>query len=116
MEPTIIIDELYARLGDDDVLVLDCRGAEDWVRFEAQIPGALRMTAAEIALDLAILPDDELIILCGCAVDGADTWELCRLLRAHGRDAVCLSGGLLAWMGAGYPTERHPAAPPCAPP
>ncbi|MBJ6764343.1 rhodanese-like domain-containing protein [Myxococcaceae bacterium JPH2] len=110
MEPTIIIDELYARLGDEDVLVLDCRGAEDWARFESQIPGALRMTAAEIAVDLEILPDDELIVLCGCAEDGADTWELCRLLRARGRDAVCLSGGLLAWMGAGYPTERHPAA------
>lgn len=107
MEPTIVCDELYLRLGDDDVLVLDCRNATDWERYEFHIPGALKMTASEIARDLAMLPDDELIVLCGCSPDGADMRRVCRLLRLRGRNAVCLVGGLQAWVTGGYPTERH---------
>jgi rhodanese-related sulfurtransferase len=108
VEPNIICDELYMRLGDDDVLVLDCRDASDWERYELQIPGALRMTVSEIARDLAMLPDDELIVLCGCCPDGMDLRRICRLLRLRGRNAVCLAGGLQAWVTGGYPTERHP--------
>ncbi|XXF75518.1 rhodanese-like domain-containing protein [Myxococcaceae bacterium GXIMD 01537] len=112
MEPTILCTELYVRLGDEDVLVLDCRKAEDWARFGLHIPGALWMTPEEIARDLGVLPDDELIVVCGCDVDGADMRRICRLLRRRGRDAVCLQGGLHAWVTGGLPTERH--APPKA--
>ncbi|GMT95896.1 hypothetical protein KH5H1_00150 [Corallococcus caeni] len=110
VEPTIICDELFMRLGDEDVLVLDCRDAMDWERFEIHIPGALRMTASEIARDLAMLPDDELIVLCGTTQDCADIRRVCRVLRLRGRNAVCLAGGLHAWVTGGYPTERHARA------
>lgn len=111
MEPTIICAELYMRLGDDEVLVLDCRDPSDWERYDLHIPGALRMTPTEIARDLHMLPDDELIVLYGCSPDGRDTRRVCRLLRMRGREAVCLEGGLGAWVTGGYPTERHASAP-----
>ncbi len=107
MEPTIICAELYVRLGDDEVLVIDCREASDWERYELHIPGALRMSVAEIARGLHMLPDDELIVLCGCSPDGMDMRRICRLLRMRGRNAVCLEGGLQAWVTGGFPTERH---------
>ncbi len=107
MEHTILCTELYVRLGDDDVLVLDCRDIEDWARYEAHIPGALWMTPEEIINDLSILPDDELIVVCGCSADGSDVRRICRLLRMRGRNAVCLHGGLQAWVTSGLPTERH---------
>ncbi len=111
MEPTIICAELYMRLGDDEVLVIDCRDPSEWERYDLHIPGALRMTPVEIARDLHMLPDDELIVLCGCSPEGRDTRRVCRLLRMRGREAVCLEGGLGAWVTGGYPTERHAHEP-----
>lgn len=107
MEPAILCTELFVRLGDDDVLVLDCRSVEDWARYSLHIPGALWMTPEEIVQDLSILPDDELIIVVGCAEDGSDGRQICRLLRLRGRNAVCLEGGLQEWITHGLPTERH---------
>ena len=111
MEPTILCTDLYLRLGDDELLVIDCRSPAEWERHALHIPGALRMSPTEVARDHRMLPDDELIVLCGCSSDAADLRRVCRLLRMHGRDAVCLDGGLQAWIRGGYPTERHARAP-----
>ncbi len=107
MEPSILCTELFVRLGDDDVLVLDCRDVDAWTHYGLHIPGALWMPPEEILRDLFILPDDELIVVCGCAPDGSDMRRVCRLLRQAGREAVCLRGGLQAWITSGLPTERH---------
>jgi rhodanese-related sulfurtransferase len=113
MELRIPCAELYLRLGDDDVLVLDCRSPDHWEQVEFHIPGALRMTPEEIARDLFILPDDELIVLYGCEDDWEDVCRLCGMLLMRGLHAVCLMGGIQAWMAEGFPTERHlcPVAP-----
>lgn len=107
MEPTILCTELFLRLGDDDVLVLDCRDVSDWSRYELHIPGALWMTPQQIVEELSVLPDDELIVVCGCEPDSEQCQRICRLLRMRGRQAVCLQGGLRAWTDSGLPTERH---------
>ena len=100
-------DELYVRLGDDEILVLDCREPEDWTRYGWHVPGALWMTFEEIVRDVVVLPDDELIVVCGCAPDGSDARRVCRLLQRLGFNVVCLEGGLQAWMIAGLPTDCH---------
>ncbi len=102
----IVCSELLMRLGDDELLVIDCRHPEDWSRLEVHIPGALRISVTELSDCAHVLPDDELIVLCGVAPDGADSRRAHRLLKLRGRDSVCLSGGLQAWLSAGYPTER----------
>ncbi len=105
--------ELLQRLGDDELLVLDCRTLEDWMAFDIHIPGSLRMSLAELVDAGHELPDDELIVVVGWSADGSDARKARRILRLRGRDAVCLEGGLRAWVGAGYPIERHgqPARP-----
>ena len=99
--------ELFVRLGDEEVLVLDCREPSDWERYGLHIPGALWMTFEEILRDLAVLPDDELIVVCGCAPDGSDAHRVCRLLQRHGLQVVCLDGGLQGWITHGLPVEQH---------
>jgi rhodanese-related sulfurtransferase len=107
MELRIPCAELYLRLGDDDVLVLDCRSPDSWEQVEFHIPGSLRMTPEEVARDLFILPDDELIVLYGCEADWENVLRVCRMLLLQGRNAVCLEGGIQAWMAEGFPTEQH---------
>jgi rhodanese-related sulfurtransferase len=107
MEPVIDSRDLYLRLGDEELLVIDCREEEDWAANPFRIPGALRMPLAELSEAAHALPDDELIVLCGALHDGSDARRAWRILRLHERDAVCLHGGLPAWIGAGYPTEPH---------
>jgi rhodanese-related sulfurtransferase len=107
MEPLIEPRDLYLRLGDDEVLVIDCREEEAWSELPVRIPGALKMTLHELSEAHHVLPDDELIILCGADPDGSDARSAWRILRLHDRDAVCLRGGLHGWIGAGYPTEPH---------
>jgi rhodanese-related sulfurtransferase len=107
MELRIPCAELYLRLGDDDVLVLDCRSPDNWELVEFHIPGSLRMAPDEVYRDLFILPDDELIVLYGCEADWENVLRICRMLMMQGRKAVCLEGGIQAWVAEGFPTERH---------
>ena len=111
MELRIPCAELYLRLGDDDVLVLDCRSPQDWEQLEFHIPGALRMTPEEVVQDQGVLPDDELIVLCGCESDVDAVLRLCQLLLLRGRNAVFIPGGIHTWVSEGFPTERHRSRP-----
>ncbi len=111
MEPTIECQELFLRLSDDEVLVVDCRTDEEWSNYQFQIPGALRMSVREMREWARVLPDDELIVLCGIAFDGADAREAYWILQMQGLESVCLDGGLRGWIRAGLPTERCTSLP-----
>ena len=86
---------------------MDCREDADWERFQFQVPGALRMSPRELKEWSHILPDDELIVLYGCEADWENVLRICRMLLMQGRKAVCLEGGIQAWVSEGFPTERH---------
>ena len=107
MELLISCSELLERLGDEDVLVLDVRSDADWERLPVHVPGALRLAPGELLTAIDMLPDDELIILCGTAPEDADARRALHLLRRAGRMARVLAGGLHAWVLGGLPTERH---------
>ncbi len=107
VEPTIGCRELYSLLHEDDIVVVDCRAEEAWRGMPVHIPGALWMTLPELLRSAHVLPDDELIVLCGSDPDGRDSQRACRMLRQRGREAVSLEGGLNAWIRAGLPTDRH---------
>ncbi len=109
MIPTVDCRELYLRLGDDDLVVVDCRSQDEWNGLEAHIPGALWMPPQELESEDAVhaLPDDELIVLCGLGPDGSDARRAYRILQLRGRDAVCLEGGLETWVTNGYPADHH---------
>jgi rhodanese-related sulfurtransferase len=107
VELLISCSELYDRLGDDDVLVVDVRSEADWERLPVHVPGALRLAPEELGAAIEMLPDDELIALCGTAGAESDARRASHLLRRAGRMARVLAGGLHAWILSGLPTERH---------
>ena len=102
--------DLLGRLGSDElVVVVDCRGSEEWERWPVQIPGALRFTLVEILETPWVLPDDELIVLYDATGTSPTVRRAYSVLNLAGRTAAVLDGGLLSWLAAGFPTERRGA-------
>ena len=108
MEAAIPSWDLLSRLGDEDVVVVDCRSLDEAERWPIQIPGSLRMTLQEIVDAPWALPDDELIVLFDANGNGSALRRAHQVLIHSGRSAVMLLEGLRGWLAAGFPTERMP--------
>jgi rhodanese-related sulfurtransferase/predicted transcriptional regulator len=100
LEP-VARDELFRRLRDGQVLVLDVRPEAEYAA--GHIPGAVNVPHDQLAARLAELPAGAEIVAycrgryCVFAPDAV------RLLRAHGYAARPLNGGLPDWRLAGLP-------------
>ena len=96
---------LMASLGEDEVVVVDCRDEAGFVALPLLIPGAVRMSCEQIHATPMVLPDDELIVL----YDSEGVTSRCRraerILELAGRRAAALEDGLRGWISRGYPTE-----------
>lgn len=46
--PTLSTDELHARLGSPDVVIVDIRLGKDWKASESKIKGAIRVEASAV--------------------------------------------------------------------
>ena len=101
-------DELFRRLRDEEVLVLDVRPAAEYAA--GHIPGAINVPHDQLAARLSELPAGADIVAycrgryCVFAPDAV------RLLRAHGFSARPLAGGLPDWRLAGLPVAAEPAS------
>ena len=109
---TVEAAELEARLGKDDVVVIDARAAE---RFRGEVepidpvaghvPGARNLPyTEEHALPADVLAADELVVYCGSGVTACV--DLLRLARAGRDDAKLYAGSWSDWSARGLPAER----------
>lgn len=102
LEP-VARDELFRRLDDGQVLVLDVRPEAEYAA--GHIPGAVSVPHDQLAARLAELPEKADIIAycrgryCVFAPDAV------RLLRSRGFSARPLEGGLPDWRLAGLPVS-----------
>jgi rhodanese-related sulfurtransferase len=107
LEP-VAQDELFRRLRDEQVLVLDVRPEAEYAA--GHIPGAVSMPYDQLAARLAELPDGTDIVAycrgryCVFAPDAV------RLLRERGFSAWPLEGGLPGWRLAGLPVTAAASA------
>jgi rhodanese-related sulfurtransferase/predicted transcriptional regulator len=101
-------DELIARLGRGDIVLVDVRPAEEYAA--GHIEGARSIPLAELERRLADLPADrEVVAYCRgplCAYAN----EAVRRLRAAGRTARRLEDGWPEWRLSGDAATRHRAA------
>jgi rhodanese-related sulfurtransferase len=101
-------DELFRRLHDGRVLVLDVRPEAEYAA--GHIPGAVNVPHNQLAARLAELPEQADIVAycrgryCVYAPDAV------RLLRARGLSARPLEGGLPDWRLAGLPVTAQASA------
>lgn len=107
LEP-VAQDELFRRLREGQVLVLDVRPEAEYAA--GHIPGAVNVPHDQLAARLAELPASAEIVAycrgryCVFAPDAV------RLLRAHGYAAWPLEGGLPDWRLAGRPITARASA------
>ena len=107
LEP-VARDELFRRLNDGQVLVLDVRPEAEYTA--GHIPGAVNVPHDQLAARLAELPETADIVAycrgryCVFAPDAV------RLLRERGFSARPLEGGLPDWRLAGLPVAARASA------
>lgn len=100
----ISADELRARLGTDDIILLDVRPQ---VEYETgHLPGAISIPLDELERRLSELPPDKTIVAycrgpyCVYADDALE------LLDSQGWNVARLEEGVMEWQQAGYPIVR----------
>ena len=96
--------ELLARIKDGLVTVLDVRPEDEFA--SGHLPGAVNVPLSQLRKRLTELPQwQEVIAYCRgprCVL----AFEAVALLRAEGRTARRLDGGLPEWKIAGLPVEK----------
>jgi DMSO/TMAO reductase YedYZ molybdopterin-dependent catalytic subunit/rhodanese-related sulfurtransferase/glyoxylase-like metal-dependent hydrolase (beta-lactamase superfamily II) len=90
---------------DMGAVLLDVREPDEWA--EGRVPGALFVPMGDVQARLGELPADRrIVVVCR---SGGRSRAITEALRAHGYDAVNLTGGMCAWTAAGLAVETEPA-------
>lgn len=99
--PEISVEELADLLGQAPVL-LDVRTSGEFV--EGHIPGSqLVPLAVLVAQDTTLSVSGPVYLICGSGVRSTRAAET---LRAHGIEAVVITGGVQAWTASARPLAR----------
>lgn len=91
----------------DGALLLDVRDDNEWESGRA--PNATHVSLNDVPDHLDELTDDRLIV-CVCR-SGIRSARAVMFLTEHGRDAVNVEGGMLAWSAEGLPLVADEGAP-----
>jgi rhodanese-related sulfurtransferase len=101
---TITRDELKAKIdrGDNFKLIMVLAG---WHYDHMRLPGSIHFNSVPEAL-AQLRQDDDIVVYCTGGVCAA-SMQAYHILKAHGYHTVRrYEGGLMDWLGAGYPLER----------
>jgi rhodanese-related sulfurtransferase len=90
-----------AQLQRDGAAIVDVREDDEWEA--GRIPGAVHIPLMQLAEQVGTLPADRLIVF-QCK-SGGRSLMAAQALRAAGRPACSLAGGLHAWQDAGLPLD-----------
>lgn len=99
----ITVDQLEPLLAAGHVLV-DVRMPDEYE--EAHVAGALLVPLPELTERMDEIPEgDAVYVICR---SGARSLKACEVLAIHGRTAVNVAGGTLAWLDSGRPAATGP--------
>jgi len=91
----------------ESVLLLDVREDDEWQRGHA--PGAQHIPMGDIPARMAEIDTDrELFVICHA---GGRSQRVAQYLQRNGYEPINVTGGMLAWAGAGRPVVTDDGAP-----
>jgi uncharacterized membrane protein YdjX (TVP38/TMEM64 family)/rhodanese-related sulfurtransferase len=105
--PMLNVEQLKQRLdNDEDILVLDVRGADEFIGEQGHIKNATNIPVEDLAERVDELLDRlERPIAIVCRTDRRSS-KAARILSSKGyADVHVVRGGMTLWNGAGYPVE-----------
>ena len=100
-------EELLRRAGSGEITVLDVRPAAEYAA--GHIPGAVSIPIGQLGTRIAGLPSGTEIVAYCRGPYCVFAHDAVRLLRAHGRTARRLAGGMPEWRLAGLPVTTGDA-------
>ena len=103
-------EQLKAKLGSSDMLILDARSETQWESSQFKIPGAHWIPKDNTDQWVASLPKNKtLLVYCACTGNGLGaSGRVAQELIDKGFTKVyALDGGWKAWQGSGYPVEAR---------
>lgn len=104
--PQVDIDQVPADL-NGDVVLLDVREDDEWQRGHAT--GAQHIPMGDVPARISeIDPDAELFVVCHA---GGRSQRVAQYLARNGYEPRNVSGGMLAWSGAGRPVVTDDGTP-----
>jgi rhodanese-related sulfurtransferase len=99
MYPTITVQDLAGRIGDDDLLLVDVREPDEYRN--GFVPGAVNIPMSVLPVRVHELPKDrEVHIICQ---SGGRSMQVTMWLQRQGYRPVNIHGGTLTWVQAGGP-------------
>jgi rhodanese-related sulfurtransferase len=106
--PPISVAELNQQIADGAKLrLLDVREPAEWVSELGHITGAELVPLGTVPANLAKLQGEEREIIAICK-SGMRSQQAADFLAKNGFKVRNLTGGMMAWKGAGLPTTREP--------
>jgi len=105
----ITVDELYQKQeAGENLIILDLRSQLELEQDPALIRGALHMTLDEVQLRHQEIPRDrDIILYCNCPNEVSSARVALQLHRKGISRVRPLLGGIEAWRGRKYPTQRR---------
>jgi rhodanese-related sulfurtransferase len=102
-------EQLHSLLGSNqDVALFDVRQPLDLLAHSEIIPGARRISPADVLAAPSLIPKDkEAIVYCTCPGDKTSQAVLRRALDLEFFKIKFLEGGIEAWKAKGYPVEPY---------
>ncbi|MGD9702565.1 MAG: rhodanese-like domain-containing protein [Acidimicrobiia bacterium] len=95
--PEITVDELATRLAAPGAALFDVRQPDEYRA--GHVPSAVLVPLNELADRVAEFPTDgDVLVICR---SGARSSMACEFLAQHGRNALNVAGGMLAWVESG---------------
>lgn len=104
--PQAVIGDVPATF-DETVVLLDVREDDEWQRGHA--PGAQHIPMGDVPARMAEI-DTEAQLFVVCHVGGRSQ-RVAQYLARNGYEPINVSGGMLAWAGAGRPVVTDAGAP-----
>jgi rhodanese-related sulfurtransferase len=106
MYPTVTVQDLAERIGDDDLLLVDVREVHEYRN--GHVPGAVNIPMSILPVRVHELPKDrDIHVICQ---SGGRSMQVTMWLQRQGYRPVNVHGGTGTWVQAGGPIVMPGAA------
>jgi len=100
---TVAVTDAQQLVAGGEAILIDVRTRKEWK--EGHPPEAIHISLASLDGQMARIPGDRMVLV--ICRSGTRSAQAVRLMRAAGRDAHNVRGGVVGWVRAGLPVSTR---------